>query len=361
MSTLSVENVSVQFGDFYAIRDVSIDVNQGEFVTLLGPSGCGKTTLLKTVSGFHTPDTGTIRIDGVDVTGTPPERRSTTMCFQSYALFPHLNVSENIVFGLRQQRVDASTRNEILNRVVRQVDLGTQLQKTPNQLSGGQQQRVALARALAMRSGIILFDEPLSNLDAILREQVRFEILELQKEHGFTAIYVTHDQSEALAMSDKIFVLDRGRVIQRGTPREIYQHPVNSFVAEFIGTANTFDAQVLETNSAGRYRVATAMGELTVVSSEPPKSEMIRVCWRPEAARITEATGEDNTFTASVGLVVFQGNLTDILIHENRDSNEGLHHHSFRLQLFQRTNIARGDKITFRINPEDIRFLEAVE
>ncbi len=360
MSTLSVEAVSVRFGDFYAIRDVSIDVHQGEFVTLLGPSGCGKTTLLKAISGFHVPDTGTIHIDGVDVTTVPPERRNTTMCFQSYALFPHLNVAENIVFGLRQQRMDGNTRNEILDQVVRQVDLGTQLKKTPNQLSGGQQQRVALARALAMRSGIILFDEPLSNLDAKLREQVRFEMLELQKEHGFTAIYVTHDQSEALAMSDRIFVMDQGNVIQRGTPWEIYQDPVNSFVAEFIGTANTFDARVLDSTAAGRYRITTAMGELTVASPTPPKAERIKVCWRPEAARLTEASGEDNTFSATVGLAVFQGNLTDILIHENEHGND-LHHRSYRLQIFQHTNLSRGDEITFRIAPEEIRFLEAVQ
>ena len=358
MSALTVENVSVRFGDFYAIRDVSLNAAAGEFVTLLGPSGCGKTTLLKAIAGFYRPASGTIRINGVDVTAVPPEGRETTMCFQSYALFPHLTVAENIVFGLKQKRVPAPLRAEIRQRVVRQVDLGTQLAKTPAQLSGGQQQRVALARALAMRTGVILFDEPLSNLDAKLREQVRFEILELQQEHGFTAIYVTHDQAEALAMSDRILVINQGRIEQQGTPQEIYRHPLNSFVAQFIGTANTFDARVLASAGSDSYRVATEMGELLVSSPTPPVAERVKMCWRPEAASLIAAQNGANSFTATVGLAIYQGDRTDVVIHHTNGAAQTAG--SYRLQVSQNAALQRGDSIAFRIAPEDLRFLEAL-
>ena len=356
MSALTVEGATKRFGKFTAIENVSFAVEPGEFVTLLGPSGCGKTTLLKSIAGFYKLDSGVIAINGRDVTDTPPERRDTTMCFQSYALFPHLSVAENIVFGLRQKRVPVAARNEILARVADQVDLTSQLKKMPQKLSGGQQQRVALARALAMRTGVILFDEPLSNLDAKLREQVRFEILALQKEHGFTAIYVTHDQSEALAMSDQILVMNGGEIRQRGTPEEIYRNPADSFVAGFIGTANILDAAVVGAVADETYRVSTAMGELVVTSPEPPPGERVKVCWRPEAARIVTSKTGENSFTATVAIAVYQGNLLDIVARDaGADNGAG----SCRLQVFHRDRITEGSAIRFHVPPQDITFLEA--
>ena len=356
MNALTVEHVTKKFGDFIAIDNISFSVEPGEFVTLLGPSGCGKTTLLKSIAGFYEPDSGSITINGEDVTRTPPERRDTTMCFQSYALFPHLNAAENIVFGLRQKRMEASARNEILSSAASQVDITSQLRKMPRQLSGGQQQRVALARALAMRSSIILFDEPLSNLDAKLREQVRFEILQLQKKYEFTALYVTHDQSEALAMSDRILVMDRGRIRQKGSPEDIYRNPADSFVAGFIGTANILDAEVIGSVVGGKYRVSTAMGELMIQSPNPPSGEKVKIAWRPEAARIITANIEENSFEAQVSLAVYQGNLMDLLVNGFNEDADGI---SCRLQVFQRDRIREGSRVRFHIPPEEIQLLEA--
>ncbi|MDO7655790.1 MAG: ABC transporter ATP-binding protein, partial [Paracoccaceae bacterium] len=214
MVAIDIEHLSKKFGDFTALSDVSIDVQPKEFVTLLGPSGCGKTTLLKLISGFLEPTDGVIKIGGLDVTHVPPEKRDTALCFQSYALFPHLTVKENLEFGPRQKKVSSSERKARIDDVSEKLDLTAQLDKLPNQLSGGQQQRVSLGRALTMRPSVILFDEPLSNLDAKLRDQVRIEIRRIQKEYGLTAIYVTHDQAEALSMSDRIVVLNDGRVEQ---------------------------------------------------------------------------------------------------------------------------------------------------
>jgi len=211
MVAIDIEHLSKKFGDFTALSDVSIDVQPKEFVTLLGPSGCGKTTLLKLISGFLEPTDGVIKIGGLDVTHVPPEKRDTALCFQSYALFPHLTVKENLEFGPRQKKVSSSERKARIDDVSEKLDLTAQLDKLPNQLSGGQQQRVSLGRALTMRPSVILFDEPLSNLDAKLRDQVRIEIRRIQKEYGLTAIYVTHDQAEALSMSDRIVVLNDGR------------------------------------------------------------------------------------------------------------------------------------------------------
>ena len=204
MVAIDIEHLSKKFGDFTALSDVSIDVQPKEFVTLLGPSGCGKTTLLKLISGFLEPTDGVIKIGGLDVTHVPPEKRDTALCFQSYALFPHLTVKENLEFGPRQKKISSSERKARIDDVSEKLDLTAQLNKLPNQLSGGQQQRVSLGRALTMRPSVILFDEPLSNLDAKLRDQVRIEIRRIQKEYGLTAIYVTHDQAEALSMSDRI-------------------------------------------------------------------------------------------------------------------------------------------------------------
>jgi ABC-type Fe3+/spermidine/putrescine transport system ATPase subunit len=349
MTAIRVADVEMRFGNFVALKSMSFDVQEGEFVTLLGPSGCGKTTLLKLISGFLQPTSGRIEINGEDVTGVPPEKRDTALCFQSYALFPHLTVEENLLFGLRQQKLTAADRDARLTQVVDQVDLREHLPKLPNQLSGGQQQRVALGRALAMRPSVILFDEPLSNLDAKLRESVRYEIRKIQREYNLTAIYVTHDQYEALAMSDRVFIMNGGVVEQSGVPEEIYSRPRTSFVADFIGSANILDAEIVAENGGDHWEVQTALGALTIGSSTPPPAKKVRICWRPE--RVTLGPGATNTVSAQVTNRSFQGNFTDILFASGDVSQ--------RLQL-NRVNINEGERIEFHIDPKDISFLEAV-
>ncbi len=317
MASLSVSGVSKSFATGWRVLDdISIDVASGEFVTLLGPSGCGKTTLLKSIAGFHAISAGSILIDGKDVTELPPERRDTAMCFQSYALFPHMTVAENILFGPRQSRVAKDKLPALLDTALHQVDLTKHADKLPSQLSGGQQQRVALARAMAMRPGIILFDEPLSNLDAKLREQVRLEIKALQAQNGFTSIYVTHDQSEALAMSDRIVVLNAGRIEQLGTPEEIYARPVSRFVADFIGAANIQRGRVTGQEGGGRYRVETDLGALFVISPSEPRSSEVYLCWRPDDAELVgdSQVGQENVVALTIATQAFQGNVTDVFV-----------------------------------------------
>lgn len=353
MASLSVDGVSKEFAAGWRVLDnISIAVASGEFVTLLGPSGCGKTTLLKSIAGFHPVSGGRIRIDGTDVTDLPPERRDTAMCFQSYALFPHMTVAENILFGPRQSRVAKDKLPELLETALRQVDLTKHADKLPGQLSGGQQQRVALARAMAMRPGIILFDEPLSNLDAKLRDQVRLEIKALQAEHGFTSIYVTHDQSEALAMSDRIVVLNGGRVEQVGTPDDIYSRPVSRFVADFVGAANIHRCRVVSREGPARYRVETDIGQLTVTSPSEPRSSEVYISWRPEDAELVGESdaGGENVVALSISTQAFLGNVTDLFVTPLGGDQR------YRVQTRRRQS--DGSPLNVRIDPSRLVFLE---
>lgn len=352
MSHLKLENIHKYFGEFVASKDISFEAPAGSFVTLLGPSGCGKTTLLKIIGGFHSPDKGQIFIDNKDVTYQPPEKRDTAMCFQSYALFPHLSVRKNIAFGLEQQGMKTDDKDIRLKESMAQVDITSQALKLPSELSGGQQQRVALARAMAPRPSVILFDEPLSNLDAKLREKVRFEIRALQKELGFTAVYVTHDQSEALAMSDIIIILNAGRIEQIGSPKEIYNAPKNRFVADFIGAANICKATVIAHEANNIYQLETEIGLLKVYSEKLPKGKNIYICWRPEDAQIAPEDKTENMIRAHVQKTAFLGNHVDVFAHaQNID---------FRLELSQRDNIQEGEEISFYLAPHAIRLLEEV-
>ncbi len=342
MTALRSIGVSKTFEDgFTALADINLSVEPGEFVTLLGPSGCGKTTLLKIFAGFYAPTTGRVEQNGVDVTDAPPEKRDTAMCFQSYALFPHLTVAENIEFGPKQQRVDRNERRTRVDDLLRQVDLELNRDKLPNKLSGGQQQRVALARALAIRPSVVLFDEPLSNLDAKLREQVRREIRGLQREFGFTAVYVTHDQSEALAMSDRVVVMSRGKVEQTGAPEEVYQRPETAFVADFIGSAN-----LMPFKRVGDHTVETALGRLTV--ADTPSDDARFLCWRPEDAAFGTPESE-NVVTAPVSELAYQGSYTDVHIRVPDQPDQRLHW----------PGGASGvrDRITFSLPPERMRFV----
>lgn len=362
IEALLVEAASLRYGQFQALNQVSFMARKGELVTLLGPSGCGKTTLLKAIAGFIPLDSGRIAIDGKAMGTIPPEKRDTAMCFQSYALFPHLTVADNIGFGLRQKRIATAQIDSRVAAVAAQVALSTQLAKLPGQLSGGQQQRVALARAMAVRPGVMLFDEPLSNLDAKLRDQVRMEIRALQREHGFTAVYVTHDQSEALAMSDLVVVMRAGTIEQMGRPEDIYRHPANRFVADFIGTANIMPVKVLRKDRiAGLYEVACPLGPAIIQSATPPVADHVYACWRPEDAAILSntaaATAPINRFTLSVTTRTFLGNLSDIAATTLSDDKA-----TVRIQTHGFAPIAEGSTIDVAIAPDSIRFLgEAVE
>jgi iron(III) transport system ATP-binding protein len=356
MQTLRVDDVSMVFDNgFRALHEVSLEAQAGQFVTLLGPSGCGKTTLLKLVAGFLQPTSGSIRMNGAEITHLPPEKRDTAIVFQSYALFPHMTVADNITFGLEQQKLPRDERHKRLEDALVNVSLETQRDKRPAALSGGQQQRVALARALAMRPGLTLYDEPLSNLDAKLREQVRFELRTLQRDHGFTALYVTHDQAEALAMSDVIYLLNEGRVVQAGAPHDIYSRPVNRFVADFLGVANVFQAQVVDGGDRGEYKVESPFGVLKVHSDEAPASAAVHMCWRPEHARLVGPSDDaDNTFTLNVTETVFLGNLTDVVGHVDAAPDLPL-----RVQMLGHKAVSGGDPIRLSLAPSDLRFLES--
>lgn len=243
-TSLELQNIAKYFGQLAALNDVSLAVSNGEFLTLLGPSGCGKTTLLRILTGYLQPDSGRVIVAGKDVTETPPHKRNMGMVFQSFALFPHLSVNDNIAFPLKIRHVPASEQKKLVDEALRMVHLETHAQSFPRQLSGGQQQRVGLARAIVFRPSILLLDEPLSNLDANLREEMRAEINQVTRRLGIASVYVTHDQQEALALSDRIAVMNHGKVIQVGTPDEIYNTPRTRFVADFIGHSNCFTVRV---------------------------------------------------------------------------------------------------------------------
>lgn len=241
---VKLEKVGKRYGAQWVVRNIDLHIQRGEFFTFLGPSGCGKTTLLRMIAGFVEPDAGLVRLDGQAVNQVPPWRRDIGMVFQSYALWPHLSVFENVAFGLRERKVPRAELNQRVTNALEQVDLQGTEARRPSQLSGGQQQRVALARTLVIQPRVLLLDEPLSNLDAQLRIEMRLELLKLQRDLGLTTIYVTHDQEEALAMSTQIAVIDRGRVVQQGKPREIYEQPADDFVAAFIGQSNLLPAKI---------------------------------------------------------------------------------------------------------------------
>ncbi len=272
--------------DFYAVHDVALDIEPGSFVTLLGPSGCGKTTTLRMIAGFESPDEGEIYLGGEPINELTPNKRDTAMVFQSYALFPHYNVFDNVAYGLRLRKVPKDEIRERVTGILKLVELSDMEQRMTNQLSGGQQQRVALARALVVEPGVLLFDEPLSNLDAKLRVQMRTEIRRIQQALGITAIYVTHDQSEAMAISDNIILMKGGVIAQMGSPTEIYYHPNSEFVADFIGECNFLPCTV--TGREGNDVVADVYGHPVKVLSEKDTTGSAEIVLRPEAIEIAD-------------------------------------------------------------------------
>ena len=275
--------------DFYAVKDTSLEITPGSFVTLLGPSGCGKTTTLRMIAGFESPDEGEIYLGGEAINALTPNKRDTAMVFQSYALLPHYNIFDNVAYGLKLRKMDKNTIREKVTKILALVGLEGMEERMTNQLSGGQQQRVALARALVLEPGVLLFDEPLSNLDAKLRVTMRTEIRRIQQEAGITAIYVTHDQSEAMALSDQIIIMEKGVVAQIGTPQEIYYHPASEFVADFIGEANFLKGKLSDKNGdCGSVTVEGHMVPVVGVSEQPVGKDCTLVL-RPESAILADS------------------------------------------------------------------------
>ena len=310
-SQVKIDHVSKEFGDFIALNDINFTINQGEFFTLLGPSGCGKTTLLRIIAGFENPDDGAVLFDDTNVVGLPPNKRHSNTVFQSYALFPHMTVFENVAFSLRLKKVDNATVEEKVRKYLSLVQLEEHMYKKPNQLSGGQRQRVAIARALINEPKVLLLDEPLSALDAKLRSSLLVELDRLHDKIGITFIFVTHDQSEALAVSDRIAIMNKGNVLQIGTPFEVYESPATQFVAQFIGETNLFESTVVKCEG---YKAKT--GEEYMVTLNTPALGM-----QAQLTGDTQATKEEDK---------------NILVTDYEHTDEG-------------------QKVAFTIRPEKIR------
>jgi ABC-type Fe3+/spermidine/putrescine transport system ATPase subunit len=309
---LGLHGLTKRYGTTVAVQDISAGIRRGELISFVGPSGCGKTTLLRLVGGFLKPDAGAVALDGVDITTLPPNLRPTAMVFQNYALFPHLSVAENIGYALairRHPEAEVARRVEELLELVQLRGLGS---RRPAQLSGGQQQRVALARALSLQPEVLLLDEPLSNLDAGLRVQMREEIKRLQAELRLTVVFVTHDQEEAMSLSDRILVMHQGRILQAGTPAEVYERPANVFIARFIGGANFLEG-VLSNGHGGPVSIETPAGPLAVRTalSGVASGDRVHVVIRPEAIRLhPDANGsKPNRLAGRIEAAMYTGAL----------------------------------------------------
>ena len=315
---VQLERVTKKFGDFTAVDDISLKIYKGEIFCLLGASGCGKTTLLRMLGGFETPTSGRILIDGEDMTGVPPYQRPINMMFQSYAIFPHMNVEQNVAFGLKQ---DGVPKAEIKERVATMLDLvkmGDFARRKPHQLSGGQRQRVALARSLVKRPKLLLLDEPLGALDKKLREHTQFELISLQEKLGVTFVVVTHDQEEAMTLASRIGVMNHGEIAQAGTPSEIYEFPSTKFVADFIGSVNMFEGKLVE-DEPNYVRIRSEeLGSTVFVNhgiSSPPEA-VVWAAIRPEKIfmSIARPEGEDNIVQGSVQDIAYLGDLSIFLV-----------------------------------------------
>ncbi len=312
MARLDIQNLVKRYGDFHAVKDVSLSIADGEFLVLLGPSGCGKTTTLRMVAGFIEPTAGRVLLGGQDVTLLPPWKRNAGMVFQSYALFPHLTVAQNVAFGLEMRKIPRADIGKRVEEVLALVRLAGYGGRLPRQLSGGQQQRVALARALAIRPDVLLLDEPLSNLDAKLRQEVRVEIRELQRQLGLTTVMVTHDQEEALTMADRLVVMSEGEVRQVGSQRDLYERPANRFVAGFVGRSTFLDGTI---ETPGHFRTGGGL-ELKCTGG---KMGAAVLSLRPERVEIGPVSlpggplsGLDNQLQGTVEFVSYLGSLIDI-------------------------------------------------
>jgi putrescine transport system ATP-binding protein len=315
---VQIERVTKSFGDFKAVDDVSLKIYQGEIFCLLGASGCGKTTLLRMLGGFETPSSGRILIDGEDMTGVPPYERPVNMMFQSYALFPHMNVEQNVAFGLKQDRVPKVEIAERVATMLELVKLGGFAKRKPHQLSGGQKQRVALARSLVKRPKLLLLDEPLGALDKKLREHTQFELISLQDKLGVTFLVVTHDQEEAMTLASRIGVMDHGEIVQAGTPSEIYEFPSSKFVADFVGSVNIFEGKLIE-DEPEHVRIGSDELGATIYVSHGISAAPEAIVWaavRPEKIFMSTAqpAGTDNVVRGAVQDIAYLGDLSIYLV-----------------------------------------------
>ncbi len=307
MAQLTIEKLTKRYGESAVVRDVSLDIPDGEFLVLLGPSGCGKTTTLRMIAGFVPPSSGTIQLGSRDITTLPPWHRNAGLVFQSYALFPHMTVNDNVAFGLEMRKVATADRDKRVAQALELVRLGHLGQRYPRQLSGGQQQRVALARALAIRPDVLLLDEPLSNLDAKLRQDVRVEIRELQRRLGLTTVMVTHDQEEALTMADRLVVMADGAVRQVGSQRDLYERPVDRFVADFVGRSTFLEGRI-----TGAHVFETAGGLKIKCTAGAPIGE-VSMALRPERLSLGGADLTlGNNFPGTVEFVSYLGAALDV-------------------------------------------------
>ncbi len=305
MSFLQLQGLVKKYGDFTAVEKMDISVEKGEFLSLLGPSGCGKTTTLQMIAGFTIPTEGRIVIDGKDITDLKPNHRGLGIVFQSYALFPHMTVTQNVAFGLEMRKIPKPEARRLVSEVLELVHLDQFSQRFPRELSGGQRQRVALARALVIKPDVLLLDEPLSNLDAKLREDMQIELREIQRTLATTTILVTHDQSEALAMSDRIAVMDKGRLIQIDDPLKAYEFPQSTFVSNFLGKTNNLEGTI-ESRSEGRMQVRVGEGLVDVRDTDPSMTGLVHLSIRPEKLHFTDA--EDARIRGRIHTRVFLGN-----------------------------------------------------
>ena len=323
MALLSLKDLSKRFDKTDAVTGVSLDVERGEFFGLLGPSGCGKTTTLRMIAGLEKPDSGSIRFQDADITNLPPERRGFGMVFQNYALFPHLNVFENVAFGLRARHAAKEEMNQRVQSALELVQLPGYEKRAIDELSGGQQQRVAIARAIAIEPALLLFDEPLSNLDVSLREETRSELRELVTRLGLTAVYVTHDQEEAFALCDRIAVMVGGKLMQTGKPRELYERPADIAVARFLGRNNLIRAMRLSSSKTTEGEFKTLDGEHTlhvpVTRDElAPLNKPVILAIRPEHVQLAANNdGAQNTLRGVVKEIVFAGATSTVRVDAN--------------------------------------------
>jgi putrescine transport system ATP-binding protein len=315
---VQIDRVCKSFGDFKAVDDVSLKIYKGEIFCLLGASGCGKTTLLRMLGGFETPTSGKIFIDGEDMTGVPPYERPVNMMFQSYALFPHMTVEQNVAFGLKQDRVPKQEIRERVGAMLDLVKLGSFAKRKPQQLSGGQRQRVALARSLVKRPKLLLLDEPLGALDKKLREHTQFELVSIQDTLGVTFVVVTHDQEEAMTLASRIGVMNHGEIVQAGTPSEIYEFPSSKFVADFVGSVNMFEGKLIEDEPEYVRIGSEELGGTIYVShgiSAPPEA-VVWAAVRPEKIFMSTAApeGSDNVVRGAVQDIAYLGDLSIYLV-----------------------------------------------
>ena len=349
---LSVKNINKYFGDFQALKNVNFDVKEGEFVCILGPSGCGKTTLLRVIAGLESQSEGLINQNNKDISLLPPDQRDFGIVFQSYALFPNLSVKNNISFGLKTRKQNKETINKRVDELLKLVGLSDHINKFSAQLSGGEQQRVALARALAPSPGLLLLDEPLSALDAKVRQHLRLEIKNLQRQLGVTTIMVTHDQEEALTMADRIILMNNGVIEQEGSPQDLYSKPKTAFSANFIGTTNLFKAKRISDNSL-------EIKGSTLECNESIKDEFLTVTIRPEDIKIAQTGNEKNILKGTIKELEFLGSNIRGHIEVEFKSETTNVICNFASEYILNNNIQNNSLVTISLQPHALKIVKA--